>query len=101
MANPQTRLRLNPAARESRRDYLAAPVMRPEHREDAFTRIIEQQSAKIPSVYFLVLSLSAMTTSLLLELRGRTRESRFVGMWPPALLSLGIYNKILKSMGTR
>jgi hypothetical protein len=42
-----------------------------------------------------------MTLSLALELAGRTRQSRFVGMWPTPLLVAGIYNKLVKTLGTR
>ena len=36
-----------------------------------------------------------------LELSGRPRASRFVSRWPTPLLLMGIYNKIVKTMGTR
>lgn len=95
---------VNPARRASMADYseshpLAAPVVRPEHRESDFTRLIEQQTAKIPSHVFLFMSVSAMAASLALELAGRTRPSRFVGMWAPSLLILGVYNKLVKTFG--
>lgn len=79
----------------------AAPVIRPEHAETELTRLIEQQTAKIPSHAFLFMSLSSMALSLAFELTGRERQSRFVGMWAPTLLILGMYNKLVKTAGTR
>ena len=77
------------------------PVVRPEHAEGEIARLLEHQAAKIPSHWFLFSALGAMSAALALELAGRTRASRFVGLWPTPLLTLGIYNKIVKTLGTR
>lgn len=90
----------NPAA--DRDDaYDPAPLMRDEHTEPTFTRVIEQQTARIPSHWFLVAAFTAMAASLLFEVLGRSRWSRFVGMWAPSLLITGVYNKLVKSFGPR
>ena len=78
-----------------------APVLRPEHAEGDLARLIEQQTAKIPSQWFLLGALGSMGLSLVLELTGRQRESRFVGQWPTPLLIMGMYNKLVKTLGTR
>lgn len=80
---------------------VSAPVLRPEHAEGDLARVIEQQTAKIPSHWFLMAALGAMSLSLGLELTGRSRESRFVGQWPAPLLIMGMYNKLVKTLGTR
>jgi hypothetical protein len=87
---------INPVGRLSEKDYLETPVIRAVHREDTVTRLIEQQTAKIPSNYFLMFGLASMAASLLFELAGQDKVSRFVGMWPAPVLLLGIYNKIVK-----
>ena len=76
-------------------------MVRPEHAEGDLARLIEQQTAKIPSHWFLIGAFGAMGLSLGLELAGRRREGRFVGQWPTPLLIMGIYNKIVKTLGTR
>lgn len=76
-------------------------MRRPEHDEDSFTRIIEQQTAKIPSHYFLTASLLSMAISATLEVQSRERAARFVGSWAAPLLLMGVYNKLVKSLGTR
>jgi hypothetical protein len=93
-------LDVNPAAQASVADA-PVPVVRPEHAEGNVARLIEHQSAKIPSHWFLFAALGAMTSSLVLELGGRTRASRFIGQWPTPLLVMGIYNKLIKTLGTR
>ena len=93
-------LDVNPAAEASLAD-IAAPVVRPEHAEGEIARLIEQQSAKIPSHWFLFAALASMSVSLALELSGRERAGRFVGMWPTPLLVAGMYNKLVKTLGTR
>lgn len=92
---------VNPASEASRASYEAAPVLRTEHREGSFTRMIEQQAAKIPSDVFLFAALCGMAVSLGTELTGRRRVSRFVGMWVSPLLQMGVYNKLVKSLGSR
>jgi hypothetical protein len=98
---------VNPAAGASAMSSIAnvtnagVPVIRPEHAEGEIARLIEQQAAKIPSHWFLFSAITAMSASLLFELGGRTRASRFVGMWPTPLLAHGIYTKLVKILGTR
>jgi hypothetical protein len=92
---------LNPAAEPSLREYEPAPVIRSEHAEGTVTRLIEQQAAKIPSDVFLFLALGSMAGSLVLELTGKEHQSRFVGMWAPTLLTMGVYTKLVKTFGAR
>jgi len=92
---------VNPASEKSVEAYAPAPVLRAEHTEDRLTRLIEQQAAKVPSDYFLFGAMAAMGASFALEIVGNSRLGRFVGMWPPALLMMGIYNKLVKLTGAR
>lgn len=92
---------VNPAGEKSEQVYEPTPVVRDEHAEAAFTRVIEQQTAKIPSHVFLFATFGAMGLSLVLELTGRREASRFVGMWAPALLMMGVYNKVVKTLRPR
>lgn len=96
-----TRPDVNPASKRSELAYEPAPVLRTEHAEGQFTRMIEHQTAKIPSDVFLFAAFSAMGASLVLELTGNSRASRFVGMWAPSLLIMGVYNKLVKTVGPR
>jgi hypothetical protein len=93
-------LEVNPAARASV-TATPAPVWRPEHAEGDVARLIEQQTAKVPSHWFLLGAFGAMAASLGLELSGRQRASRFVGQWPAPLLIMGMYNKLVKTLGSR
>ena len=93
--------KVNPAAHETLEVYRPAPVRRDVHEESEITRVIEQQAARIPSHYFLVGALGAMAASIAFEVAGNERMSRFVGMWAPTLLITGVYNKMVKTMGTR
>lgn len=93
--------RVNPAAAASTGVYRAAPVMRDLHAESTLTRLIEQQTARIPSHWFLVAALGAMGASIGFQVAGNERMSRFVGMWAPTLLITGVYNKLVKTVGPR
>ena len=92
---------VNPVAEKSLDVYRPAPVLREEHGEDWLTRLVEQQTAKIPSSWFLLAALGALGASLVLEMRGSERWSRLVGMWGPTLLITGVYNKVVKALGPR
>ena len=91
---------VNPAA-EASLNGAPAPVVRPEHAEGEIARLIEQQTAKVPSHWFLFAAAGAMALALTLELSGRSRASQFVARWPTPLLLGGIYNKLVKTLGTR
>jgi hypothetical protein len=91
---------VNPAADQSLAG-VPAPVLRPEHVEGNLARVIEQQTAKLPSHWFLLAALLAMSASAVFELTGRQRASRFLGQWPGPLLIMGMYNKLVKTLGTR
>ena len=63
-------------------------------------RTIEAQTAKLPSDTFLWASLGAIATSLVLQTLGKKAESLFIGQWAPTFLILGLYNKIVKELGS-
>jgi hypothetical protein len=70
------------------------------HAEGPVARAIEQQTAKMPSDWFLWAALSAIGVSLTLQASGRRHASMFVGQWAPTFLLLGLYNKIVKELGS-
>lgn len=92
---------VNPASEASEKEYVAPPVIRAEHTEDSLTLLLEQQTAKVPSHVFLFSSFCAMAASLALEAAGRDRLGRFVGLWVTPLLVMGVYNKLVKTLGPR
>lgn len=78
-----------------------ASVLRGEHRENLTTRMLEHQVAKIPSNTFLVVALIMMGVSIAAELKDQPRVSRLTGMWVGPLLTMGVYNKLVKTLGVR
>ena len=73
---------------------------RTEQREGSIARSIEQQTAKVPSDTFLWAALGSIALSLGLELAGQEKKAQFVGHWAPTFLLLGVYNKMVKLMGS-
>ena len=71
----------------------------PEKKEGEVATMIEEQTAKIPSDVFLWASLGSMAASLTLKLLKRDEQALFVGLWAPAFLLFGIYNKLVKQLG--
>lgn len=76
-----------------------AATVNPEKREGPVARAIEEQTAKVPSDWFLWASLSSMGTSLTLKLMKKDDLALFVGQWAAPFLLLGLYNKLVKLEG--
>lgn len=76
------------------------PTTRREHREGPIARAIEQQTAKLPSDTFLWAAFGSIGLSLALKLADRRHDALFVGQWAPTFLLLGIYNKLVKLLGS-
>lgn len=70
------------------------------HSEGRVAKTIEEQTAKLPSDLFLWIAVGAMTTSATLQVLGNRHASLFVGQWAPTLLILGLYNKLVKQLGS-
>ncbi len=70
------------------------------HTEGPVARTIEQQTAKVPSDWFLWAAVGSMAASLALQVTKNRHASAFVGQWAPTLLILGVYNKLVKQLGS-
>lgn len=64
--------------------------------EGKTTTMIEQQTAKVPSVTYLGLAVGSMIASAALMASGRKQLANFIGQWAPSLLVIGLYNKVVK-----
>jgi hypothetical protein len=69
-------------------------------REGETTKKIEQVTSAIPSATWLVLGGGAIVGAVVLKLMGRDGSANFVGQWAPTILMLGVYNKMVKLMGS-
>jgi len=75
-------------------------VSRSEHTEGTVARTIEEQTAKLPSDTFLWAAIASMATSATFHMMGNKSASVFVGQWAPTFLILGLYNKLVKQLGS-
>ena len=71
-----------------------------QHTEGRVAKAIEQQTAKLPSDLFLWAAGASILGSLALKLGKRERDAEFIGLWAPTFLLLGVYNKIVKVLGS-
>ncbi len=71
-----------------------------DHSEGTVARAIEQQTAKLPSDTFLWAAGASIAASAALQAMGNRHASVFVGQWAPTLLILGLYNKLVKQLGS-
>jgi hypothetical protein len=69
-------------------------------KEGPVAKTIEEQTSKLPSDTFLWMAVGAMTASATLQLMGNKHVSLFVGQWAPTFLIFGIYNKLVKQLGS-
>jgi hypothetical protein len=68
--------------------------------EGSLARAIEHQTAKLPSDIFLWAAFASIATSLVLQIMDRKHNALFVGQWAPTFLLLGVYNKLVKQLGS-
>jgi hypothetical protein len=70
------------------------------HAEGPVAKAIEDQTAKLPSDTFLWLAVASMGVSAALQLSGKRHAGLFVGQWAPSFLLFGVYNKLVKQLGS-
>jgi hypothetical protein len=70
------------------------------HTEGRIAKTIEDQTAKLPSDAFLWMAVSAMAASATLQMMGNRHVSLFIGQWAPTFLIFGLYNKLVKQLGS-
>jgi hypothetical protein len=99
MTMPRTTGRAGDAG-QSGMSHTATHGARPEHTEGTVARTIEQQTAKIPSDWFLWAAGASIAGSLMFKISGKDHEALFVGQWAPTFLILGLYNKLVKVAGS-
>lgn len=71
-----------------------------QHSEGPIAKMIEEQTAKLPSDTFLWAAGASILGSMCLKMAGRSHEALFVGQWVAPFLLLGVYNKIVKVAGS-
>jgi hypothetical protein len=75
-------------------------IERQQHTEGTVATAIEEQTAKLPSDLFLWAATGSMAASLTMHLMGKRESAVFVGQWAPTFLILGLYNKLVKQLGS-
>lgn len=70
------------------------------HAEGRTAKTIEQRTADMPSDTFLWAAGGAILLSLTMRMMGRQDDAQFVGQWAPTFLILGLYNKMVKLLGS-
>lgn len=68
--------------------------------EGPVARALEQQTAKLPSDFWLWAAGGSIALSLFLQSTDHRQRALFVGQWAPTFLLLGIYNKLVKLHGS-
>jgi hypothetical protein len=81
-------------------DFGDLSVQPGQHEEGELTKRIEHFTSQVPSGLYLSLAFGSVGLAALLYLSGRKREANFVGHWPPTLLLIGLYNKVVKLHGS-
>jgi hypothetical protein len=76
-------------------------TMNEDHLEGQATKAIEKQTSKIPSGVYLALAVGSMALSAAFATSSKRKDiANFVGLWAPSFLMLGLYNKIVKTVGS-
>lgn len=69
-------------------------------KEGSVAKAIESTTSQMPSDWFLWAAIASVIGSALLKNSGREDDAQFVGQWAPTILILGLYNKIVKTVGS-
>ena len=69
-------------------------------KEGKVAKAIENQTAKLPSDVFLWASIGAMAVSLGLKICNKNHTALFIGQWAAPFLLFGVYDKIVKTVGS-
>jgi hypothetical protein len=81
-------------------DGIGAGVQAGEYSEGCVAKMIEEQTARLPSDVFLWGAVGSIVGSAALQMMGERHKSLFVGQWAPTFLILGLYNKLVKIQGS-
>lgn len=68
--------------------------------EGSTTALIESYTSQIPSVVYLAAAVAAIGGSLALKAAKKEHGALFVGQWVAPFLILGLYNKLVKQLGS-
>ena len=68
--------------------------------EGPVAKAIEERTARLPSDTFLWMAVGSMAVSATMQVMGNKQASLFVGQWAPAFLIFGLYNKLVKQLGS-
>jgi hypothetical protein len=79
---------------------ISEKVSRGSKHEGITTKGIESVTSSVPSSTWLALAGGSVIASLVLKVMGRHSTANFVGEWVPSLLVIGLYNKMVKVMGS-
>lgn len=71
-----------------------------QEREGRLTKAIEQQTSRLPSGGYMTAAFASMAFSAILKLTGRDEAALFVGQWAAPFLIMGLYNKLVKQIGS-
>jgi hypothetical protein len=71
-----------------------------QQREGRLTKTIEQQTSRLPSGGYMTAAFASMAVSATLKIAGRDEAALFVGQWAAPFLIMGMYNKLVKLLGS-
>ncbi len=69
-------------------------------KEGFLTKQFDTLSARLPTGVFLSGAMAAVGFAAYLYRGGRKEEAQFVGHWAPTILLFGLYNKLVKLLGS-
>jgi hypothetical protein len=69
-------------------------------REGSVAKALEKRTSRVPSDIFLWVAGGAVLTAAVLQFMDRRERSLFFGQLVPSLLVVGLYNKVVKLLGS-
>lgn len=67
-----------------------------QHSDENPQNVLFKVLDRVPSQLWYILGISSVVASMILQVTGNKNWADFVGKWPPTLLLLGLYHKLLR-----
>jgi hypothetical protein len=67
-----------------------------QHSDENPQNVLFKVLDRVPSQLWYILGISSVVASMILQATGNKNWADFVGKWPPTLLLLGLYHKLLR-----
>lgn len=68
------------------------------HKEKMMSKMTKPEAINLSTILYMGAAIMSVLVSFFLQLTGKKEKSLWIGQWPATLLSLGLYDRMYKTM---